>query len=249
MPPNTTSGYDYLNPTLVNSDIMDWTPAGGTQTQVNVNTWANMNYVYPGSQSFSQKTETNFYIMWYQSIPGNGNTIPYNGQFMTNWWDIIGDWDAAITSNMGLYAPAQTGTATKNVVVATGDSGYGSMRSVINCAPSGSTVKLSPSLSGETLTLLTPLSINKTITVEGVTAPGAWINASGATWAWDVTNAGSLNLRSLQIQCGQGTAQSGLRNLGMTTLHNTLFESQTTHPVIRNLGYLQITGTTWIEME
>lgn len=242
MPPNTTGNYDYENTTLVFSDIKNWTPAGGAQQQVNVNTWANMNYSWPGASSFPQKTESQWYIMWFQSIPGNNNTIPYNGQYITNWWNIIGDWDKAITSGMGLYAPSPTGLATKNEVVKNGNTGYGSLRSVIGCAASGSTVTISPELDSQNLTLLSPISINKIITLEGSTAPDAWINASASTWAFQVQNTGTLNLRSLQIACGTSTSQSGLLNSGNVTLHNMKFSTGTNFPVIRNNGLLQVTS-------
>jgi len=40
-PPNATNDYDYLNPTPVLSDCLDWTPdKSGQQTLVNANTWA-----------------------------------------------------------------------------------------------------------------------------------------------------------------------------------------------------------------
>ncbi len=99
-PPNAQNDYDYNNSRLVASDIFDWKPAGGAQTMVNNNTWASIPYAWPsGTQP---NTESNWYIMWLQSIPGNGNAIPYNNKFLTNWWRFLADWDDA-SAAQGLF--------------------------------------------------------------------------------------------------------------------------------------------------
>jgi hypothetical protein len=111
MPPNTTNNYDYLNPTLVPSDIEDWRPDGaGSKTSVNVNTWGNLVFPWPGGSGFSQRTESQWYIYWMQNHPGRGNRIPHGSSWMTNWWAFFGNWDAAISSGLGLYGsqPAAT---------------------------------------------------------------------------------------------------------------------------------------------
>ncbi len=104
MPPNTTTGYDYYNPALVLSDCEDWRPDGtGQQTLVNASTWSNLVYNWPTPVPFGQQGETQFFIYWMQNMPGAGNTIPYGTTTMENWWDIVGDWDAAITTGKGLH--------------------------------------------------------------------------------------------------------------------------------------------------
>lgn len=102
-PPNTTSDYDYLNTTLVDSDIEDWKPAGGTVKQVNVDTWGNLVYAWPGDPDFSQRKESQWYLYWMQNMPGYQNTIPYNTYTMTNWWHFTSDWDLCYVENTGLY--------------------------------------------------------------------------------------------------------------------------------------------------
>ena len=104
MPPNTTADYDYLNPAVVNSDIEDWQPDGGGQTTpVSVSTWENLTYAWPGAATFSQKTESQWYLYWMQSIPGLNNEIPYGSYRITNWWAFIADWDQSINDGLGLY--------------------------------------------------------------------------------------------------------------------------------------------------
>ncbi|MGE5362771.1 MAG: T9SS type A sorting domain-containing protein [Bacteroidota bacterium] len=102
-PPNTTIDYDYLNTTLVESDIEDWRPAGGTKKWINVNTWAGLDYAWPAGYDFPQLEESQWYIYWMQNMPGYGSDIPYGDYFMTNWWDFTADWDAGNNEGIGLY--------------------------------------------------------------------------------------------------------------------------------------------------
>lgn len=105
MPPNTNKHYEYLNPAMVLSDIEDWKPDGsGEKKEVGLSTWENLEYDWPfGEVHFSQKAESQFYIYWFQSLPGYNNNIPYNETTLTNWWSYIGDWDKANTEKIGLY--------------------------------------------------------------------------------------------------------------------------------------------------
>lgn len=116
MPPNTTQHYDYLNTTSVAADIEDWRPDNsGAKKQVNANTWANLTYPWPGESEFGQRVESQWYTYWFQSFPGRSNQIPYGSNWMTNWWAFVADWDAAVTSGLGLYGSspaAQTGPGT-----------------------------------------------------------------------------------------------------------------------------------------
>ncbi len=104
MPPNTTQHYDYLNSTLKASDIKDWRPDNlGATSMVNVDTWGNQPYDYPGSSDFGQRRESNWYVYWMQSMPGYGNEIPHDQGYMTNWWHFVANWDEAIEQGLGLY--------------------------------------------------------------------------------------------------------------------------------------------------
>jgi len=107
-PPNATNDYDYLNPTPVLSDCMDWTPEkSGQQTLVNANTWGNIPYVWPDNVAPPQKTESQYYIFWMQNMAGYQNGIRYGTNVMANWWQFTADWDAAINQRRGLYKAAE----------------------------------------------------------------------------------------------------------------------------------------------
>jgi hypothetical protein len=106
-PVNALSDYDYLDFTnTVTSDIEDWKPQGGTQLSMNASHWDAIPYAWPNGAVPSQKTECHWYTYWRQAFPGRGNTIQdAAGQYMTNWWRFVGDWDGAVTGNVGLHAP------------------------------------------------------------------------------------------------------------------------------------------------
>jgi hypothetical protein len=112
MPPNTTKDYDYLNGAVVPSDIADWRPGGGEPAPVSAATWAGAPYDWPsarlpGESQIFQRTESQWYMYWMQSMPGRGNTIPHGSGVTTNWWRLTGDWDGAIRDDYGLStAPA-----------------------------------------------------------------------------------------------------------------------------------------------
>ncbi|MDQ1638199.1 MAG: hypothetical protein QOF62_1538 [Pyrinomonadaceae bacterium] len=108
-PPNALNDYDYQNFEPFDSDIMDWKPDGGQTTPFSAATYGNVPYRFPNNylQAFGGSAiESNWYVFWRQSMPGHGNTIPYSSNRMTNWWQFIGDWDAANRAGIGLYEPA-----------------------------------------------------------------------------------------------------------------------------------------------
>ena len=112
MPPNTTENYDYYNTTPVASDIEDWRPDhSGKKALVNVDTWTQLTYPWPGEPDFPQRGEAQWYTFWFQNYPGRGNTIPHGSKWMTNWWTFVADWDAAVKSGLGLYAATPAATA------------------------------------------------------------------------------------------------------------------------------------------
>jgi hypothetical protein len=110
MPPNTTDHYDYVDMTLAESDIEDWTPAGdGATTLVNASTWGGIPYSWPRGVLPPAAIEANWYVYWMQAFPGLGNGIPHDDNAMTNWWAFTGDWDSAISRGVGLHGDPDCG--------------------------------------------------------------------------------------------------------------------------------------------
>jgi hypothetical protein len=88
-PPNAVKELDYHNPRYVESDIEDWTPEGfGVVKRVNRDTWGDK--------------ELNWFIYWMQSLPGEKNALTYKKEPLTNWWHLVGDFDAAVKNKKGL---------------------------------------------------------------------------------------------------------------------------------------------------
>jgi hypothetical protein len=120
--PNSRYDYDYANEEFVDSDCGDWRPDHlGRRTPVNVSTWRISRRIPVPLPAFSQVQswadvasnpvvgadhQGGWLIYWMQSIPGKGAEIPYNDAFISNWWDIIYNWDDAIRSGMKLWRPA-----------------------------------------------------------------------------------------------------------------------------------------------
>lgn len=120
-PANSNIDYDYHNTTFVASDIKNWKPSGGTTALVNKDTWGSIPYNWPAAllPSMVPNAESNWYIFWMQSIPGNGNQIPYNTtntKWMTNWWRFMADWDST-TVKIGLYQNTQETNANSGCVL------------------------------------------------------------------------------------------------------------------------------------
>lgn len=106
MPPNTTVHYDYLNPTLVPSDVFDWRPGGGAQTPVNLDSWGGLAFDWPGEPDFPQRVETQWYVLWMQSMPGHASDLPFGADVLRDWWEFTADWDGAILAGHGLHREA-----------------------------------------------------------------------------------------------------------------------------------------------
>lgn len=88
-PPNGVHDYDWRNPTYVWTDIEDWQPeGGGQQIRINCDRW--------------QGDSLQWFIYWMQNVPGANNGLSYRGQPLTNWWGLVGDWDAAMAKRMRL---------------------------------------------------------------------------------------------------------------------------------------------------
>tara|TARA_B110000967_G_C18862463_1_gene550771 strand:- start:104 stop:1789 length:1686 start_codon:yes stop_codon:yes gene_type:complete len=114
-PPNTSVDYDYCNESLVESDIMNWTPSGGEKELVNCNTWNNLNYIIDfnvidinnNSSSLNRDPQTKWLLYWFQSIPGENNNIPFErdgvNYKLTNWWALFYNWDETINNDKTLW--------------------------------------------------------------------------------------------------------------------------------------------------
>jgi hypothetical protein len=115
-PPNSNVDYDWGNKNLIESDIKDWKPEGGTLSKVNVDTWLSKTYNFPsnifwGANDIDNLKYDNQYkwlIYWFQSFPNKNNNISYKTNSgkqttLSNWWDLFYNWDDAIKSKKTLW--------------------------------------------------------------------------------------------------------------------------------------------------
>lgn len=85
-PPNGASDYDWGNLATAISDCEEWEPdAVGLTQEFSCTKW-----------NCDSRT---YFIWWMQNIPGAGNPLYYNGNKLRNWWQFIGDFDAAMTQD------------------------------------------------------------------------------------------------------------------------------------------------------
>jgi hypothetical protein len=100
--------YDHTDQT-VDTDIEDWKPQGGTKKSMNASRWMNLPYAWPdgiapapaGSYDLAH---AQWQIYWAQNFPGRGNRIQNAaGQYMTNWFRFLGDWDGSFGTSLGLF--------------------------------------------------------------------------------------------------------------------------------------------------
>ena len=129
-PPNTATENQFDNATSVLSDITDWNAIDPPPTTALINSaaWRDLTLLWPVAPlDTATKAETQWYIYWMQSVPGFNNSVFHeNTDLMNNWWRIVGDWDGAKTSKLGLYTPATCnytlGASAQTVTLAAGQS-------------------------------------------------------------------------------------------------------------------------------
>lgn len=118
-------------------------------------------------------------------------------------------------------------------VTNTNDNGPGSLRTAIDTAQTGDTILFSASLANQAITLNSQLSLLRTITIDGVDAPGLTISGNNAVRVFDITGIGTtVNINNLTIANGRATSGIGddragaaIRGTNNTTLNvnNTTF--------------------------
>ena len=104
-PPNTKKDYDWNNTSIVKSDIDDWKPEGGTQKDIDNTKWMSIKYTYPNVAYKIDENDSQYkWIMfWFQTIPGNSNGIKYGNNTISNWWDLLYNWDDAVKGKKKLF--------------------------------------------------------------------------------------------------------------------------------------------------
>jgi hypothetical protein len=130
------------------------------------------------------------------------------------------------------------------------DTGPGTLRQIISEAPSGSLIVFSPSLQNLTISLNSPITINKALIIEDLNTSSIRVHANGTGPVFLVeAAASSVVLSSFRIRSGQGTNGRCIYNQGTLKLENMLIEDLTpgTGSCILNTGNLDIAGSVVVD--
>jgi len=109
-----------------------------------------------------------------------------------------------LLDGIGLVKPASV------VVTSAANAGPGSLRRAADAVADNGTVTFDPSLAGATIGLAGPLVISgKTVTIQGMAAPGLRLSGGGADRIFIVDPGARLNLRDLTLANGYGFELAG----------------------------------------
>ena len=100
--PNGQSHYDTYDDRVVVSDCLHWTPGGGTVSEVNCATWFESTY---GDAGCFDDGGLAFYVWWFQSIPGAGNGLTFEGDQLADWWVLFADLESVTAHRSWLLEP------------------------------------------------------------------------------------------------------------------------------------------------
>jgi hypothetical protein len=99
-PPNARFEYDYTNPSVQQSDCLNWNPDNlGALSNISCANWG-CNYIADDNEP-----QLNYIVWNFQNLPGAGNTKSLNGIYLRNFWDIHGDFDNVLRSDRVAYLP------------------------------------------------------------------------------------------------------------------------------------------------
>ena len=104
-----------------------------------------------------------------------------------------------------LSAPLEPQLAAGDVytVTTTSDTGGGSLRWALSHATGGETIRLDPSLDGQTINLASTLILPVSVTIEGPAARGVTINGGKQIRLFEMTDSGTWSFKNLHLKDGK----------------------------------------------
>jgi beta-glucanase (GH16 family) len=113
-------------------------------------------------------------------------------------------------------------------VTSAADGGSGSLRKALGSVCVGGEVTFAPSLAGQTITNLTPLTLGKNVTIDGAAAPGLAISGGGAVRIFEVNASATATVKNLTLKNGYGwQLAGGILNNGKLTLDHVVLTANT----------------------
>jgi LPXTG-site transpeptidase (sortase) family protein len=125
--------------------------------------------------------------------------------------------------------PVSAGSCGPTVIVSsTLDSGADSLREAIAGVCNNGTITFDRSLSGQTITLASELTINKNITIDGSTLTNQiTLSGGNTTLVFFNQSSGTLTLKSIKITNGFTFSGGGITNSGILTISNSTIADNT----------------------
>jgi len=112
-PPNGQQAYDWFNTSPVISDCVNWHPDGNVDWQtLSCYDWSSTGASDDPCHNSAEPLEdaaTRFKIWWMQNIPGEGNSLCYQGKRLRNWLEFIADFDKALAKGKSLVSAEACG--------------------------------------------------------------------------------------------------------------------------------------------
>jgi hypothetical protein len=129
-------------------------------------------------------------------------------------------------------------------VTNTNNSGAGSLRQVLTDAPPGSTIVFAPHLQNSVISLATPVSVNKALTITDKNSSKVRVQASGSGPVFQVLPSGNLLLKAFRLGSGNGTNGRAIHNQGNLILQDMVIDDQFpgSGSSILNTGTLMVQG-------
>jgi len=137
------------------------------------------------------------------------------------------------------------------VVTNTDDSGAGSLRDVIACATNGNTITFDPSISGQTINLLSQIDIVSNIKLLSLPIENITINVDEKGPVFMVMPNAYLQLENLTLYGGINDDGSAIENNGILYLEHIIATGNANNPIpnsiVLNKGIMHLIGVNNIE--
>lgn len=170
---------------------------------------------------FVDGANNNFSIMPCSPAMNSGS----NG-FNSTSIDVMGN--ARFVGTIDRGAQEHTTGPPPTVVTSTGNSGAGTLRTIIADCCIGNTITFSNSLSGQTIQLTSPIVLNKSLNIHGLGINSLNVSGNGTHRIFTVNSNMTVTIRDLALLNGDSGSSPGnaIHTNGILTLKNVRLESE-----------------------
>ena len=162
----------------------------------------------------------------FELVPCSPAVSTGNNAYNSTSTDLLGNARLVGTIDRGAYENT-SGTPT-TVVTSTGNTGTGTLRTVLANCCTGNTITFSPSLNGQTIQLTSAITIDKTLNIHGPGINQLTIAGNGTHRIFSINTGLTNTIKDLSIINGDAGVSMGnvIQNGGTLTLQNLLLASE-----------------------